>query len=443
MKTKHFLPLLLLVFLLIGCRQADFAGTTVSATAAAAAETGATATPRPTRPAQNSTTVLADGQLVAVNPALALGFNSNGRLLELHVQPGDTVAEGDPIATLDDTNLREAVTNAELQVAQAEISLNQAQLTLADLENWAPDETAVALAEANLAAAQTALENAQTSDASAGNSLTSARINLEQAERNLTDAQKAYDTAFDPGREWETFMADPSCLPGQDGKLIPCTGVPFREKIEAERDGATRGLQYAEENLEVAKAQYNLAAAGLNNDTAVSAQAGVVSAQQSLELATTGPKEKDITAARLNVEQAELSLQQSQIALEQAQDALAEAQLTAPWNGTILTVDVAAGAFVGAGTPIVTLLDTANLQFHTNNLSERDLAQIKPGDPVEITLKTYPTQPIQGSVARIAPQAGGVVGDAAVFTVMIDLTETAVLDLRPGMTGRAEITNNE
>jgi multidrug efflux pump subunit AcrA (membrane-fusion protein) len=444
MKTKQLLPFLLLVFLLIGCDQAQLEGMAETATAAAGgAEGDETPTPRPTLPPQAGTTVLADGQLVAVNPVLALGFNSNGRLLELHVQPGDSVAEGDLIATLEDTNLREAVTNAELQVAQAEISLNQAQLALDDLENWEPDETAVALAEANLTAAETALENAQTADASAGNSLTSARISLEQAERGLTDAQKAYETAFDPGREWELFMTDYHCLPGQDGTIVPCTGTPLSKRMEAERDGATRGLQFAEENLEVARAQYNLAAAGLNNDTAVSAQAGVVSAQQSLELATTGPKEKDITAARLNVEQAQLSLQQSQLALEQAQEALEEASLIAPWPGTILTVDVSAGAFVGAGTPIVTLLDTANLQFHTSNLSERDLAQVEKGNLAEITLKTYPSQPIQGVVNRIAPQAGGVVGDAAVFTVMIDLTETDELDLRPGMTGRVEITNDE
>jgi HlyD family secretion protein len=425
--SRYIIQILVLFSLLMmaaGCGRAGLEGMAATATAMAT-EADTTPTPRPTLPPQTGTTVLADGQLVAVNPVLALGFNSSGRLLELHVQPGDNVAAGDPIATLDDANLREAVTNAELQVAQAEISLNQAQLTLEDLVNWTPDETAVALAEANLTAAQTALENAQTADASAGNSLTSARINLDQAERNLADAQKAYDTAFDPGREWEM-------------------GVPWgKVALENERDAATRNLQFAGENLEVARAQYNLAAAGLNNDTAVSAQASVVSAQQALEQATTGPKEKDIAAARLSVEQTELSLQQSQITLAQAQDALAEAQLTAPWSGTVLTVDVAARAFVGAGTPIVTLLDTANLQFHTSNLSERDLAQVEPGNPVEITLKTYPAQPIQGAVQRIAPQAGGVVGDAAVFTVMIDLTETAGLDLRPGMTGRAEITNEQ
>ncbi|MCA9978569.1 MAG: biotin/lipoyl-binding protein, partial [Anaerolineales bacterium] len=273
MKTKQLLILLLAVFLLVGCNSAQLEGMAATATAVAGGDSAdETPTPRPTLPPETGTTVLADGQLVAVNPVLALGFNSNGRLLELHVQPGDKVAEGDPIATLDDVNLRESVTNAELQVAQAQISLNQAQLTLDDLTNWEPDETAVALAEANLAAAQANLENAQVADASAGNSLTSARINLEQAERALADTQEAYDTAFDPGREWEMRTTDRTCYPGQvKDSPVPCTGPSLKSQLEAEQDAITRSLAFAQENLEVARAQYNLAAAGLNNDTAVSA----------------------------------------------------------------------------------------------------------------------------------------------------------------------------
>lgn len=442
MKTKYFLLLLIVILILVGCNRAEMSANLAGTATAVASETDTTPTPRPTLPPQTGTTVLADGQLVAVNPVLALGFQANGRLLEIAVAPGDAVVAGDLIATLDDGRLREAVTNAALQSAQAENSLAQAQLALDDLENWAPDETVVAVAEANLSAAEAGLEQAQAADASSGNSLTSARINLNQAERALADVQKAYDTAFDPGREWEMRTTNPSCLPGQaEGTPLPCTGPSLKSQLEAEQEGITRSLQFAQENLQVARAQYNLAAAGLNNDTAVSAQTGVISAQQALEQATTGPKEKDIAAARLNVEQAELALQQGQIALEQAQEALADAQLVAPWSGTILTMEASAGSFIGAGAPIVTLLDTANLQFHTSNLSERDLAQVNPGNPVEITLKSYPSQPIQGVVARIAPQASGVVGDAAVFTVMIDLTETADLDLRPGMTGRVEITN--
>lgn len=408
----------LLLALLAGCGRS---GELVRGSEAAA-DSANTPTPRPTAPPPRSSTILAEGQIVAVQPSLGLGFRASGRLLSLHVQPGDKVQAGDMLATLDDAALQDAITSTALQVAQAENSLAQAELSLNNLRNWAADETAVALAEANLAAAQTALENAQTADAAAGNSLTAARINLDQAQRSLADAQSAYDTAFDPGRDWELGM------PG------------YKERLEGEREGVTRSLTFARENLAVAQAQYNLAVAGLKNETAVSAAAAVLNAQQALAQATAGPKASDLAAARLQVTQAEINLQQAQFSLQQAEAALANAQLVAPWAGTVLVVEAAVGATVGAGTPIVTLLDTSQLQFHTSNLSERDLAQVQPGQPVSVVLKSYPSQPVTGRVARIAPQAAGMVGDAAVFTIMIDLDPTS-LDLRPGMTGRAEISS--
>ena len=153
----------------------------------------ATPEPRPTTPPPVASTVLADGQLVAVNPVLVLSFEANGRLLELNVQPGDKVSEGDVIGTLDDGTLQDSVTSAQLQLTQAEISLAQAQLSLDNLLTWEPDETAVSLAQANLEAAQAGLENAQTSDSVAGNSATSARIGVEQAERALADAVQMAD----------------------------------------------------------------------------------------------------------------------------------------------------------------------------------------------------------------------------------------------------------
>jgi multidrug efflux pump subunit AcrA (membrane-fusion protein) len=57
---------------------------------------------------------------------------------------------------------------------------------------------------------------------------------------------------------------------------------------------------------------------------------------------------------------------------------------------------------------------------------------------VQLTLKSYAGQPIDGQVAYIVPRASGQVGDAATFTVVIDVDKTE-LELLPGMTGRAEI----
>ena len=410
--------LLLLLFALVACRQGPVDEVTPVVVETAAAEP----TPAPTLEPDTGVTILAEGQLVAVNPVLPLGFEVSGRVLSLEVQVGDTVAAGEVIATLDDAALQDTVTTAQLQVAQAEITLAQAQASLDNLLNWEPDEYAIAVAEANLAAANSAYESAQNQDAAAGNSLTSAAVSVDQAERNLADAQEAYNVAHDPARDWEL-------------------GDPWRsEALKAEREGTARNLEFAQENLAVARSQYYLAVAGLNNDTALNAQVSVVQAEQALDQAQRGPTDAEIASAELQIEQAEIGLEQSQFSLTQAQNNLAKVTLTAPWSGTILAVDVTVGAVVGAGTPVITLLDTTSVQFHTTNLSERDLAQVKPGQAAEIVLKAYPAETVLGTVIGVAPQASGVVGDAAIFTVMIQV-ETDSLTLRPGMTGRVQITN--
>ena len=422
MNMKRIFLLFVLLLLMSGCdreRPAEVGRGEGEAETSSAVE-GTESTPQATRPPSTVTTVLADGQLVAVKPVLPLGFAVGGRLTDILVQPGDVVEEGAILATIDESALSEAITGAELQVAQAETTLAQAQLSLEDLETWEPDEMVVALAQANLDVAEANYENALTQDSAAGSSLTSANVTINQAQRALADAQEAYDTAWDPARDWEL-------------------GDPWRKQaLEYERDGTTRAVQSAQEGLQVAYANYNLASAGLNDNNALGAEASITSARQALHQAQSGPKESDIAAARLQVEQANLSLELAEFNLEQARNALEDAVLAAPWAGTILSVETAPGAIVGGGSPILTLLDAENLQFHTTNLSERDLADIEPGQAVQITLKTYSGQEISGTVLRIVPQASGGIGDAATFVVVIDL-DPADLVLLPGMTGRAEI----
>ena len=421
MNRNIWLVWISMILLLPGCDRERETMEEIEPTPFSAPGASAEATPTAVR---TGLTILADGVIQAAQPILPLGFETGGKLLEVFVQAGDIVQKGDLIARLDDAALQESIANAVLQVAQAENNLAQAQADLDKLHNWEPDELAVAQAEANLMAAETALTNAQTQDAAAGNSVTQARVSVEQAERSLADAQAAHTTAYDPGREWEL-------------------NTPWlAERLKAEREAADRNLEYAEEQLEVARANYALAIAGVNNDTAVSAAANVAAAQQALDQALRGPQAAEIEAARLRVEQAEIALAQSELSLAQAERALADAELIAPWTGTVLQVEVAPGALVGSGSPIVTLLDMSQLAFHTTNLSERDLAQIEPGLTAVITLKAYPNDPIHATVTRIGVQAGAAVGDAATFPVKLALDQTG-LDIRPGMTGRVEISRGE
>ena len=429
-----------LVLFLAACRglgpDAQPAGETET-TATAESDTAATRQPAPVISAD--TTILAEGELVAANPELPLAFAASGRLLELSVASGDRVEEGDLIATLDDGALQENLVDAGLAVRQAENSLAQAQLSLDNLVNWEPDETAVAQAEASLAAAEASLAQAQSQDSVAYSNITTARVRLEQAQKRLERAQEEYDTAFDPGRDWELYIDDPSCRTGEQHPN--CTGEPYSDRIEREREWAPLNLSNAEDELEIAQANYSLAVAGLESDSAVSAEASVANARQALSQALAGPAADDIAAARLQVEQAQLSLEQARINQEKAQQALDDTRLAAPQAGTVVAVNSAPGSFVNAGTPVVTLLDTNDVQFQTNNFSERDLAQIALGQPAVVTLKAYPNNPLDGRILRVAPIAQGNIGDAATFTVVITL-DAGDRDLLPGMTGRVEISSD-
>jgi multidrug efflux pump subunit AcrA (membrane-fusion protein) len=419
MNKKAYLLISFLLILSIGCVQRSAEFEQIGDTAVTT-DPDTTPTPRPTRPVQNNTTIVADGVIKAAEPVLALSFETSGKVTGLNIEVGDVVQAGDVIATLNDAALQEAIANAHLQVAQAENSLAQTQLELDKLLNWEPDDLAIAQAEANLAAAEAQLANAEVQDAAAGNSVTQSNVSVAQAQRAVADAQEAYDTAHDPGRDWEL-------------------GSPFySDRLKAEREGTANSLQYAQEQLQVARANWALASAGVNNDTAVSAQSNIASGQLALDQALRGPQQEEITAAELRVQQAEISLEQSQLSLAQAEDALSQTQLISLGSGTVLSVDITVGSLVGAASPVVTLQNMAALEFHTTNLSERDLAEVVAGQTAVITLKTYPNDLIDGTVFRIGLQAEGVVGDSAVFPVMIGL-ETADLEVRPGMTGRVEI----
>ncbi len=364
-------------------------------------------------------TILADGVVQAVQPVLLLSFETGGKLLAVHVRAGDTVQEGTLIATLDDTVLQEAVAHAELQVDQAENNLAQAEQALTTLEidlplRQAEAQQALALAQDNLRIAEARLNSLGAPATEAA--ITTAQSAVTFAAEALKKAEKAYK--------------------------------PYRNKSESNLNKAYYGGAWAEAQQAYDAALRRLnALTGSPSDLTQSqkeadlevSQAQLAQAQVNLDKLLAGNLDE---IAQLNIEQAENSLAQSELNLAQAEADLTKSQLIAPWTGTVLSVEAAPGALVGGGSAIVILLDTTQLEFHTTNLSERDLTQISPGQAAVVTLKTYPNEPIVAKVVRVGWQAGAPVGDAVTFPVMLDLSETD-LDIRPGMTGRAEIRSEE
>ena len=116
-------------------------------------------------------------------------------------------------------------------------------------------------------------------------------------------------------------------------------------------------------------------------------------------------------------QRADARVQQAQVALELAQINLAEGTLTAPFDGTIASIRVIPGEFVPSDQAIVTLASLNALQLETTDLRERDIAQVKIGALVNISIEAL-NDSFTGYVISISPMANAVGGDV-VFKVTI------------------------
>lgn len=129
---------------------------------------------------------------------------------------------------------------------------------------------------------------------------------------------------------------------------------------------------------------------------------------------------------------------QAQVALELAQINLTEGTLTAPFDGVVAAIRVTPGEFVQEDQAILTLATLNDLQVETTDLSERDIAGVKIGAPVTISVDAL-DQTTGGKVKSISPISNTVGGDV-VFKVSIAFDQQPE-NLLWGMT--AEVTIEE
>jgi len=136
-------------------------------------------------------------------------------------------------------------------------------------------------------------------------------------------------------------------------------------------------------------------------------------------------------------QRADASVQQAQVALELAQINFNESMLSAPFDGTIASIKVIPGEFVPSDEAVITLATLNNLQVETIDLSESDIAKVKIGSPVEITIEAL-NESFNGKVIAISPIADTVGGDV-VFKVTVAFDEQPK-NLLWGMTAEVNIS---
>ena len=383
MRTKQALIVLLsvTVVLLAGCGGAGTAGT---------AE--ATEIPVVTQ---------AEGKVVAeavIEPARSneLRFEASGEVVEVLVQEGDVVNAGDPLARLETTDLERAI-------ARAELDLEQAKLRLAKLQE-PPDEEDIRQAEHAVSQAAAAIKVAQMDVDTIQNSVI-LNETLEDAQEVYEEMKHRYETRQAQYAKGEVtyFYVDQAQERYDDAKLN-------LERIQQQGGGQ---LQDARNELTRASQSYQ-------------------EAQDRLAVLQKGADEHDIEAAELEIKSAEL-------ALEEARAALEDTTLTAPVAGVVTQVAVDEGEMASPGETVLTLATLERLEAHTKDLTELDVARVKVGQAVVVTVDALPGQEFAGVVQEIALQPGDYRGDV-VYTVVVELKDVANTPLRWGMTAMVEIT---
>ena len=213
------------------------------------------------------TTVNASGSIVYPEQ-VDLGFSTSADLREILVAVGDEVAEGAPLASIDDTDLRVAVHEKEADLRTAEVNLERlerarpedirtAEIAVVDAETKlaelleGPSQTEINDAEAAVISAQVAYDKAVMALAALRSpeesDIAAARNEVKSAEAALLAAQENLDALRAGGSEARIQAAANALLIARNRYHDE------RERIKEEIQRLNDELEDAEEALDEAK----------------------------------------------------------------------------------------------------------------------------------------------------------------------------------------------
>ncbi|MBR6088719.1 MAG: HlyD family efflux transporter periplasmic adaptor subunit [Anaerolineaceae bacterium] len=316
------------------------------------------------------------------NRDASLGFANGGIVAFVYVKEGDTVHKGDVIAEV------KGAENYRGQYAEADLSLAAARDELKELNDSYPIDKAETLKK--LVEARKALDDAKK---------TFADYDTPAYRKRLDDANKAYTD------KWED-VEDALDLVEKVSELE--AGSERKRTVE---DDYKKTLQ----DYEKLQRDYNLL---LNDkeaaDAAVkAADAEVSRLERELEELADGPK-----ATKLEVVNQKIAAAEAQkLAAEKNIELL---QIIAPFDGTVVSLDLNEGELIQAGIPVVRLADVSAQILKTVDLSETNMSAVKIGSRVRVVFDAYPNTELFGTVTKITNWSEKYLGDV-VFPVEITL----------------------
>jgi multidrug efflux pump subunit AcrA (membrane-fusion protein) len=311
---------------------------------------------------QDSGSVISQGNLVPKD-YMYLAFPGGGHVAEILVKQGDQVTAGQVLVRLDDREQYQA------SLASAELEVENAQQALNDLNTNADISTAnawLALLDANqrVIEAETAWNKVDTDEYQ--KKIDDANIKVSDMQTALDDAQTEFDKYANLDAENPTYKSAETALNKAQDDYD--NAVHARDQLIIDRDRAEASLQLAQ---------------------ALQAQA-----QRDYDSTHEGPDPDQLTLAQMHLDSAQAHL----IA---AQSALDNLDLKAPFNGTVVDVNVSTGELVGTDKWAVLVADFSEWYVETNDLTEQEVVKISIGQGASISPDALPELHLASEVTEI------------------------------------------
>jgi membrane fusion protein (multidrug efflux system) len=206
---------------------------------------------------------------------------------------------------------------------------------------------------------------------------------VAQAEAGVAGAQAALDNLNNQVElQYATIAQAEAAQVSAEAQEVEAHQEQDRQQSLSQTEAGTR------QKLEQATAAYAKAQADVRASRAV-----IAAQRHQLEVLSGTKKQRaaDLEAARAALAAAKLRLGYTKI--------------TAPFDGVASERQVQPGDYVNIGTNLIDVVPLPNV-YVIANYKETQLTRVRPGQPVEITVDSFPDEKLRGRVERIAPASG-------------------------------------
>ncbi len=309
-----------------------------------------------------------------INPVAA---KVGGTVLTVYVKDNQKVTAGDILVKIDPRDYEVSLARARAELAAAEAAAHAA--------GTAVPVTTIATSS-QVSSAQALLESAEARVEVASRDVDSARARLAPLQARLREAEALHTKASQDLERMKQLIEKERISRQQYDAAVAAAAAAL-----AARDGAAALVAEADSGIASALARLE------------QAHVGVAEARAAVQATKSAPEQDSI--AKSQALSARARVLQARAALDRAELDLEYTEVKAPVSGVIGMKKVEVGQVVQREQPLLAVVPLDDI-WVTANLKETQVKNMRPGQPVEISVDAYGRRKYRGRIDSIAAATG-------------------------------------